>query len=120
MSKTPKTKQAPALQTIDIRALQDVSGGAINWQYHATQALLLGLQLRDLVFLALDLDAEQLLRGVGADALHHLLEQREAGLLVFLLRVLLAVALKTDAFAERVHRLEVLDPLLVDLLEREV
>jgi hypothetical protein len=40
MSKTPKTKQAPALQTIDLRALQDVSGGAINWQYHATQAML--------------------------------------------------------------------------------
>jgi hypothetical protein len=38
--KTTKTKQAPALQTVDLRALEDVNGGAVNWRYHATQAML--------------------------------------------------------------------------------
>ena len=73
---------------------------------------LLRLERRDGLLLALDLDAEQLGDDVLLDAVHHLGEQREAGLLVFLLRILLAVALEADAFTERVHRLEVLDPLL--------
>src|SRR5690349_104235 len=57
---------------------------------------LLGLQGRDGLFLATDLDAEQLGDDVLGDPVHHLLEQGEAGLLVFLLRILLAVALEAD------------------------
>ena len=43
----------------------------------------------------------------------------EAFLLVLLLRILLAVAAQADALAQRLHRLEVLDPALVDLLQVE-
>lgn len=38
--KTPKTKHVPAITTIDLRALEDVNGGAVNWRYHATNAML--------------------------------------------------------------------------------
>src|SRR6478735_909527 len=70
-------------------------------------------------FIALDLHVEELLADVAADAAHHLAEDHEAFLLVLLLRILLAVAAQTDALAQRLHRLEVLDPALVDLLQEK-
>src|SRR5262249_37400266 len=55
-------------------------------------ALLL-LERGDLLLFLLDLDREQLVRGVRRHAIHHLGEQVEADPLVLLLRILLAVAL---------------------------
>src|SRR4029079_12844347 len=68
-------------------------------------------------FIALDLHVEELLADVAADAAHHLAEDHEAFLLVLLLRILLAVAAQADALAQGLHRLEVIDPALVDLLQ---
>ena len=83
-------------------------------------ALLLPAAPGRLCLLALDLHAEQLLDDVLLDAVHHLGEQVEAVLLVLLLRILLAVARRPMPSRRCIHRLQVLDPLLVDLLEVEV
>ena len=54
------------------------------------------------------------------DAVHHRPEHVVALFLVLQLRVLLPVAAQADALAQLVHRLQVIDPLAVDLLEVEV
>src|SRR5262249_9136037 len=79
------------------------------------------LQLGQLLFLLpLDAHAEQLLPPVAGDVRGHLLEQVEPLLLVLLLGVLLSVAAQADALAQVLHRLEVLDPRRIDLLQVEV
>src|SRR5580765_1824650 len=90
-------------------------------RFNCTAGLFLWLRLRLLrgAILAHHLDVEQLLADVAADAAHHLAEDHEAFLLVLLLRILLAVAAQADALAQRLHRLEVIDPALVDLLQVE-
>ena len=79
-----------------------------------------GTSTVDAGLLAAQLHVEQLLADVAADDPHHLAEDHEAFLLVLLLGILLAVAAQADALAQRLHRLQVIDPALVDLLEVEV
>jgi hypothetical protein len=63
------------------------------------------------------LHREDLLDGVGVDAVDHLLEHLEPLLLVLLERVLLRVAAQADALLQMVHVEEVFLPELVDRLE---